>query len=391
MTTFKEQNIQQYQKDRSSAILIEQGVELIQETLCEFPICLKQLQDNLQQNSNNSTVISYYKADNSSDTTLENQHENLLALLTSFAIHNITKEDFKNNFLKYRLSFDTLDQLIRLATSIIHHDDKGTHQHFEIKLEEGRKLISSGQDELINRHKALVLSLANIRGKIINEYDREDLRQEGFLGLLNATDKYNYRLGNCYMTFAYYRVRQNIDTSIAQLKNIRIPVNINSKIAKVAVHEQKLTQKLAHVPTSRELAEDLGISIEELDEILTLKKSGTTSYDNKIKEQDDEDYFGDTLADTEQKAAWEIINEEQTKKIIDLVMNELKPQQKTILELRFGFDNGEQLTREEIGTILGISRERVRQIEVETLRKLIKKIEYLLPSDTSLTKKNDQT
>ncbi|MGN1357339.1 MAG: sigma-70 family RNA polymerase sigma factor [Succinivibrionaceae bacterium] len=381
MSNSKEQNVLQYQKDCASAGMIEQGVAIIQKALSAFPICLKQLHENLQNSQTNTTTISYYIDDQPCNMSEKDLQNNLLQLLGDYTSHHISREDFTREFLRYRLSFDTLDQLVRLANSALHHGQAGSQQDFSAALEKGRNLISTGQDELINRHKALVMSLTNLRGKILNEYDREDLRQEGFLGLINATDRYNYRLGNCYMTFAYYRVRLNIDTSVAQLKNIRIPVNIMAKIARLAVREQKLTQKLSHVPTARELSEDLGISLEELEELQILKTFGTTSYDNKIKQRDYDEYFGDTLPDTRQKPAWEIINEEQTKEMIDLLMTELKPQQRTILELRFGFVTGDQLPRDEIGTILGISRERVRQIEVETLKKLIKKIGGLQPDD----------
>jgi RNA polymerase sigma factor (sigma-70 family) len=389
-----ENKASQYNSDRSSAMLIEQGISSIQRIIAQYPIALKFIFDLICSNPSDSGIISY-KYDPAeqilpqtvqdteitpeSEQTASDQTENaetlnqsLAALISCYHAGNISSEEFVKEFIKYRLCFDILEKTLRMLINADHHNQIQLNQKIYKKIDESRQMIINGQDQLINRHKALIMSFVNTRGKALNDSDREDLLQEGYLGLLNATDRYNFRLGNCYMTFAYYRVRQNIDNSLSLIKNIRLPVNIMSKISRLTIKEKQLIQKLGHVPTKQQLADEMNISISTLNELQLLKKSGTTSYDSKIREYEDSESYSDTIADTSQKDAWEIINEEQNKRKIGQLLKKLKLQAQKVIELRFGFNNCEPHTREEIGELLGISRERVRQIEIESIKRLMK-------------------
>jgi RNA polymerase primary sigma factor len=389
----------QYDSDRSSALLIEQGISEIQRIIAGYPIALKFIFDLICTNPSDNGIVSYkydpaeqslpqikfeddipqeYEqpvADPSSNA--EELNQALAALISNFHAGNISSDVFTEEFIKYRLCFDILEKTVRMLINAAHHNHVQISSEIYRKIEDGRQKIIKGQDELIARHRALIMSFVNTKGKALNESDREDLEQDGYLGLLNATDRYNFRLGNCYMTFAYYRVRQNIDSSLSLLKNIRIPINIMSKISRLTIKEKQLIQKLGHIPTKQQLADEMNISVETLNELQFLKKSGTTSYDSKIREYEDSECYSDTIADTSQKDAWEIINEEQNRKTIGLLLKKLKPQARKVIELRYGFNNCEPHTRDEIGDLLGISRERVRQIENETIRRMMKNTEIL--------------
>ncbi len=306
-----------------------------------------------------------------SSAKAEELNQQLAALLTDRLTGSMAQDEFLPAFTSFRLSLDILERIMRFMDQACRHHQAGISPQDLKDAEEARKKIFRGQDDLVNRHRALIKSFINQKGKNLGDNDREDLEQEGYLGLLNATDRYNYRLGNCYMTFAYYRVRQNIDSSLTQLKNIRLPVNIMARIARMAIREKQLTQKLGRLPTSQELAAELELSLESVIELRRLKKTGTLSYDNKIKDFEDNDSYGETIADTSQKAVWELVNDEQNKQLIAELLQRLSPRARTVIELRYGFRNREPMTREEIGSIMGLSRERVRQIETTTLRRLL--------------------
>lgn len=306
-----------------------------------------------------------------SSAKAEELNQQLAALLTDRLTGSMAQDEFLPAFNSFRLSLDILERIMRFMDQACRHHQAGISPQDLKDAEEARKKIFRGQDDLVNRHRALIKSFINQKGKNLGDNDREDLEQEGYLGLLNATDRYNYRLGNCYMTFAYYRVRQNIDSSLTQLKNIRLPVNIMARIARMAIREKQLTQKLGRLPTSQELAAELELSLESVIELRRLKKTGTLSYDNKIKDFEDNDSYGETIADTSQKAVWELVNDEQNKQLIAELLQRLSPRARTVIELRYGFRNREPMTREEIGSIMGLSRERVRQIETTTLRRLL--------------------
>ena len=244
------------------------------------------------------------------------------------------------------------------------------------RLNEAQKQMESGQDELIQRHQGLVASLASIKGKMLSAIDRQDLRQEGYLGLLNAVDRYNYRHGTCFMTFAYYQVRQNIDYSVSsQFKNVKIPLNVISKITYIASISQQLTKKLGREPSLTELSRELNMGSQEINDIKLIN-----SRSSNLNESNKTDYFFDlaeNIPDTEQRDITDLINEEQCKKIIANVINSMKPNNRTILTLRYGLNGDSPLPREQIGMILGLTGERVRQIAANALKQLARNSELM--------------
>lgn len=409
---------EQYENDRRCALQIELGLKQIQSVIARHPLALKFILNAICSNPEDPGIVSYrYMPEETSEdssnltagnaeceikanadakaevqtgneqnseeqsnivkapaaTSSEDLNQKLASLISDLLTGSISTSEFSARFTCYRLCFDMIEKILRMLGKAVHHHQTILADDDLQQIENGKQMIVAGQDELINRHRALIMSFINSKGRALTEIDRQDLEQEGYLALLNATDRYNFRLGNCYMTLAYYRVRQNIDSSISQLKNIRLPVNVMSKIAKMTIKEKQMTQKLGHIPLQQQLADELKISLKALNELQFLKKSGTMSYDSKIKDFENSDNsYSETIADTNQKDAWEIINEEQNKKLIAEMLKSLKPQAQKVLEMRFGFHNTEQMTREEIGEMLGVSRERVRQIETEALKKLMR-------------------
>lgn len=391
-----EQNVEQYNRDKFSAELIEEGISEIQYILGSYHCCLIILIGALRNNE--LECVTYYKDDYVDDIEHSNNKSDNIKLQEYLSKYlseknKLTKEEFLQNFVLYKLGTTTLNQMLeafkKAYKNKIFDMSENEYQNKINIINVNIKKIEQGQDDLISRHKGLVLSLINTKRKLITEADRDDLLQEGYIGLLTATEKYNYRRQTCFMTFAYYRVKQNIENTFShQFKNIKIPANIANKITKIIYFEQKLFQKLGRKPTDDELSNQLDMDTEDLKEILYYKKSETISYNNRIiinnKEEDD---FANNFADQDQRDVLDIINEEQIKVILSKLISTLKPQVKTILELRYGLDDNIPQTRDDIGVILGITGERVRQIENESLRQLAKNSEIIKIMDQIIYKK----
>ena len=380
----QEQNIEQFKRDRACAQTIENGVENIQKILCKFRCTLLCLKSELSKPSPQNEIVSYYKSGSKVEEKDEDRSHLAAQLFELIQQRLSRKQHFSNTFAqqfsRFRLCNQTLMKLIQFFTSSykagIQELSEEEYLDTMSRLNEAQKQMESGQDELIQRHQGLVASLASIKGKMLSAIDRQDLRQEGYLGLLNAVDRYNYRHGTCFMTFAYYQVRQNIDYSVSsQFKNVKIPLNVISKITYIASISQQLTKKLGREPSLTELSRELNMGSQEINDIKLIN-----SRSSNLNESNKTDYFFDlaeNIPDTEQRDITDLINEEQCKKIIANVINSMKPNNRTILTLRYGLNGDSPLPREQIGMILGLTGERVRQIEANALKQLARNSELM--------------
>jgi RNA polymerase primary sigma factor len=196
-----------------------------------------------------------------------------------------------------------------------------------------------------------------------------DLIQEGNTGLMRAVDKYEYRRGFKFSTYATWWIRQAITRAIAdQARTIRIPVHMIETMSKLRNVSKKLLQEMGREPTIEETAKEAGISYEETKRVLKISRH-PISLDRPVGESEDS-YFGDFIEDDSVESPVNAATNEMLKDKIENVLRTLTYREREIIKLRYGLGDGYTYTLEEVGRIFKVTRERVRQIEAKAVRKL---------------------
>lgn len=239
-----------------------------------------------------------------------------------------------------------------------------------------KEVILAKQIEAGDMHAKKILAQSNLR-LVVSIAKKHmgrglhflDLINEGNIGLMRAIDKYDYRKGFKFSTYATWWIRQAITRAIAdQAKLIRVPVHMNDTINRLKKINKQMTQKLGREPSNEELAKEMDLTVEKVIEIFRISQD-PISMDTTIGDEEDsrlEDFIPDESTANPVQATRETLLDES----LEDVLESLTEREAAVLRLRYGIDDGETKTLEDVGKMFGVTRERIRQIEAKALRKL---------------------
>ncbi|MDY6878020.1 MAG: sigma-70 family RNA polymerase sigma factor [Chloroflexota bacterium] len=252
-----------------------------------------------------------------------------------------------------------------IAQGELNHDGLNPEERGEME-----NVVQDGlaaREHLIRANSRLVISVA--KKYIGRGVPFLDLIQEGNIGLIRAANKFNYKLGNKFSTYATWWIRQAVTRAIAdQSRTIRVPVHMGDQINKLLRTSHHLTQELGREPTTEELATELEIPTRKAEEMLRVARRPLSL--EMPTDDEGESELGDFIEDEDISAPDEEVTFSMLRELLRSILQDLPPREVRILQLRYGLVDGETYTLEEVGKKLGVTRERVRQIEAQALSRL---------------------
>jgi RNA polymerase primary sigma factor len=277
----------------------------------------------------------------------------------SWFLKSIGKEPLLNPADEIRLGNQIQSMMIVLR------ENRDTLSEDELRVvKTGKK----AREKMIKANLRLVVSIAKkYQGRGL---DLLDLVQEGTLGLERAVEKFDPTRGYKFSTYAFWWIRQSMTRAIAiQSRLIRIPVQLSERLAQIKKTTQNLSHKLGALPSRQEIANEMNIAIEEIDTILGQSFS-TTSLDEPVNSSDGRSTLIDLVADNKNSEPLEQLEYGIYREQLGRWISQLTENEKEVIKMRFGLEDKEPSTLSDVGKMMNVSRERVRQIELKALRKL---------------------
>ena len=282
---------------------------------------------------------------------------------------NTTDNDFNNDVIVDDYTDDSVKQYLKEIGKIptfSEDEEKEIFRKYNNAIDEKEKIKI--KQEIVTANLKLVVSIA--KKYVKPSYSILDVIQDGNIGLMKAIDKYDLNRGYKFSTYATWWIKQSITRALSEKSRIiRLPVHICELIRKVSAVREKIAYELGREPNDDELAKSLGISVQRLKEVTT-SINDPISLQTPVGEDDDESI--ESFVPDETHSIEEDYYKIELKDLFSDIFSTLSPREQKVIKLRFGIDNDKILTLEEVGNVLGVTRERVRQIESKVLRKLKK-------------------
>ncbi len=337
------------------------------ETKLERAIKSLMLQASRQENKiKQQDIIDYIETIKLDDDYIDEVMESLLSAGIE-VIDDVEEDEEDENQGKIFTDAIIVDDPVRMYLKEIGRVDLLTaeqEKELAARMEMGDE---EAKDHLTTANLRLVVSIAKrYTGRGLSFLD---LIQEGNLGLIKAVDKFDYRKGYKFSTYATWWIRQAITRAIAdQARTIRIPVHMVETINKMIRIQRQLLQKLGREPEPEEIAAEMEVTVEKVREIMKISQE-PVSLEKPIGEEEDS-FLGDFIPDDDAPSPSDQASFALLKEHLSEILQELTPREEKVLRLRFGFDDGRTRTLEEVGREFDVTRERIRQIEAKALRKL---------------------
>lgn len=373
-----EENIEQL--DDLYSLLIEEGVDVIEETKIDevTDAELEDLAKELKATSLQATLDRAVTGDPVRMYLREIGRENLLTAPQEVELAQMVEaHDFELAKQKLQSKNTKNPRINKIAEIMIEHYEgakeqierakEARAQHVGFKKAHKLFKMRKARKRLINANLRLVVSIAK---RYMNRgLTFSDLIQEGNIGLMRAVDKFDWRRGFKFSTYATWWIRQAITRAIAdQARTIRIPVHMIETINKLKRIQRELEQRYEREPTAKEIARVMEIEPEKVEEVIKISQE-PSSLQAKVGSEGDTE-LSKFIEDSESEAPEDMASYELLKGHINDVLHTLSEREQKVLELRFGLRDNKPRTLEEVGKVFGVTRERIRQIEAKALRKL---------------------